>query len=411
MSSTRRRICIVIHGHVSTCPRMLKAADALCEAGHDVRVVSPRHLGWATEADREVWRSRRWRHTEVGFEDGSPRRARSALRWRLARQAARLLPRAALPTSVAARAIGRFQPELLAAACAEPADLFYGGTGATQWVVAEAARRQASRYALDAEDFHPGEHDTSPAGRRMRSLVMGIERAFLPGACFITAGSSAIADAYRALYGIVPIAVHNTFPLPAVEPSFERASGAALRLYWFSQTIGPTRGLEELVQAIARARISAELHLRGVEVPGYVAELQRSCRMLRIEVLPPVPPDELVNSCRGFDAGLSLEQPAREHRAVCLTNKALTYILAGVSVVLTDTPGQRPFAADLGEGALLYPPGDVSALAVGLSRWATDPAALAAARRAAWDAARTRWHWEHALERGALLDAVERALA
>ena len=80
-------------------------------------------------------------------------------------------------------------------------------------------------------------------------------------------------------------------------------------------------------------------------------------------------------------------------------------MLAGLAVVFTDTPGQRRLAIDLGEGAILYPPGDVAALAAGLTRWASDKDLLGRARAAAWQAARRRWHWEHREERGALLDA------
>ena len=41
-------------GHMSTCPRMLKAADALHGAGFDVRVVSASHTPWAVEADKQA---------------------------------------------------------------------------------------------------------------------------------------------------------------------------------------------------------------------------------------------------------------------------------------------------------------------------------------------------------------------
>jgi len=41
----------------------------------------------------------------------------------------------------------------------------------------------------------------------------------------------------------------------------------------------------------------------------------------------------------------------------------------------------------------------------------TDPARLAEARAASWQAARTRWHWEHQQERGALLAAVASVLS
>jgi hypothetical protein len=63
-------------------------------------------------------------------------------------------------------------------------------------------------------------------------------------------------------------------------------------------------------------------------------------------------------------------------------------------------------AQDLGPGALLYPAGDVAALAAGLRRWAEDRALLARAKQTAWEAAVRRWHWEHPEERGALLQAV-----
>jgi glycosyltransferase involved in cell wall biosynthesis len=114
----------------------------------------------------------------------------------------------------------------------------------------------------------------------------------------------------------------------------------------------------------------------------------------------------MVDLCRGYDVGLSLEQGHVQNHALCLGNKALTYVLAGLAIVLTATPGQQPLAADLGEGALVYAPGDVATLAKGLRRWADDRAMLARARAAAWRGARERWHWEHHDERGALLAAV-----
>ena len=37
------RITVVTAGHLSTCPRMLKSADALAADGYDVRVVATHH--------------------------------------------------------------------------------------------------------------------------------------------------------------------------------------------------------------------------------------------------------------------------------------------------------------------------------------------------------------------------------
>lgn len=47
---------------------MLKAADAFAGAGHEVRVVSTRFSGWATEADAAVRRTRSWPWTVVDYD-------------------------------------------------------------------------------------------------------------------------------------------------------------------------------------------------------------------------------------------------------------------------------------------------------------------------------------------------------
>src|SRR5262245_27539204 len=104
------RICIVTAGHLSTSPRMPKAADALAACGHRVRVVSTRHIGWATEADADVRRSRggAWDWSIVGYDRAAARATylRSGLRQRLARAAARGLGPTRCPLPVAARAFG-----------------------------------------------------------------------------------------------------------------------------------------------------------------------------------------------------------------------------------------------------------------------------------------------------------------
>jgi glycosyltransferase involved in cell wall biosynthesis len=96
---------------------------------------------------------------------------------------------------------------------------------------------------------------------------------------------------------------------------------------------------------------------------------------------------------------------------LCLTNKAFTYILAGIPVVMTDTPGQHPLATDLGCAAAVAAPGDVEGLTRAMAAWATDDARLECAKRAAWQAATRRWHWEHPLERGRLQELVRSALS
>ena len=70
---------------------------------------------------------------------------------------------------------------------------------------------------------------------------------------------------------------------------------------------------------------------------------------------------------------------------------------------MTETAGHRPLIEALGEASIHYAPGDVDTLASGLTRLADDRSFLERCRRASWEAANRRWHWEHTEERGRLV--------
>ncbi len=395
---------------------MLKVADALADDGHNVRVVATRHEPWATETDLVVQATRPWRLVTIDYRrgEGGATYWRTGARYRAARAVAETLGPDRSPFLVATRAFGRVHSELVALAAAESADLVYGGTTGALAAVAEAAARLRVPYALDLEDLHHGE--ASGVGAPFEdALALRIERAVLPGATFLTTSSEAIARAYGERHGLEPLVVHNTFPLPARPPDPVAGHRERFRAYWFSQTIGPGRGLEDAIAALGRIPRPTELVLRGRPQNGYLDTLRALAdaqgHRVMVSHVPPASPDAMVDLARGFDVGLALEQATPRNRQLCLTNKAFTYILAGVPVVMTDTPGQHSLATDLGCAAAVAAPGDVEGLASAMAAWATDDARLECAKRAAWQAATRRWHWEHPLERGRLQELVRRALS
>lgn len=403
----RPRLCLLTAGHLSTCPRLLKAADALHEAGYAVRVVSARFMDWATQADEALLARRAWRNASLDYrrETGNAVRVRSGLRQRAHDAALRLAGADALTAPRRARAYARLHDELVSAALAEPADLFYGATSGALAAAAEAGRSASVPYALDLEDYHPGENDASPEGRRRDALAARLVSDVGPGAAFVSTASAAMAAEYAREFRLACVTIDNVFPLPSEPPELRRPRGSVLRLYWFSQTVGPGRGLEELVEAIARAGVPAEVHLRGLAIPGYVETLGSG-----VVVHAPGPPETMVEACRAFDIGFAGERADTRSRELCLSNKALTYPLAGLAPLLSRTQGTATLAADLGDDALTFAPGDVEGLAALLTRAWDEPARLQAARKSAWSAAKARWHWEHPLEKGALLDAVARVV-
>lgn len=411
-----RRITVVTSGHLSTCPRMLKAADALTAAGHAVRMVATCHEPWAAATDALVRSRRPWPVVAIDYRRGQSGSTywRSGIRYRAARALASRAGARGIPWSAAVRAFGRVHPELADAASSTPADFIYGGTTGALAAVREAARRLRVPYGIDFEDLHSAE-TLGPDAAVTDALAARIEEAVARYAVFVTVSSEAIGGAYRQRYGLEPVTIHNTFPLPSSPPSFTRADPSLLRLYWFSQTIGEGRGLEAAIEAAGRPPLRVEMTLRGRPKPGYLERLQalaaRQPSPVRIVHEPPADPDAMVDLARGYDVGLATELGAPLNHQLCASNKAFTYVLAGIAVVASDLPGIRPIALDFNEGAAIVPAGDVDALSAALMRWAREPARLDCARRAAWAAARRRWHYGHPLEGGRLCALVREALS
>ena len=58
---TVKRVCLISPGHVAFNPRLVKEADALVDAGHDVHVICSHMVSWADEADKKLLATRKWR--------------------------------------------------------------------------------------------------------------------------------------------------------------------------------------------------------------------------------------------------------------------------------------------------------------------------------------------------------------
>lgn len=411
------RICLVTTGHPSTNPRLVKEANALTAAGHVVRVVAAKFLRWADAADAE-FAGRPWAVSYVHFGEVAAgwERPYRRVRRAVARRAVSILgPRPGL-TELALHYV---VPELARMAAREPADLYIAHNLAALPAAFRAARRHGARLGFDAEDFHRGELPDHEAGSVTDRLVRWTEARYIPRCDYVTAASEGIASAYAEELGIPkPAVVRNVFPwrdrevaLPESERTAEKPEGT-VSLYWFSQTIGPERGLEDAIVALAALPEPVVLTLRGRWADGYEAELNvlaaRHGVGRRVRYLPPAPPGEMVARAACHDVGLALEQPLTRNRQLCVTNKIYTYLLGGLPAVATDTAGQRAACCEAPEATRLVPPGDAQALARAVANLLEGPSVRAEARRAAERAARTL-NWD--VEQNVFLEQVHRVLS
>lgn len=412
MLRTNGRVCLVTTGQPSTNPRLVKEADALAAAGYDVRVVCGHWVDWADDTDRQMLQSRAWSPTYVDGRSGI-RPVWTRARYRLIGRALRISPSSIV---LQEQSLSRVLPELRRTAMNVRADLYVAHNVGALPAAAGAAAAHGGRVAFDAEDFHSGAAPHGAPATAFDAAIEAVERRYLPRCAYVTAASPGIASAYAAKYDIrPPVPILNVFPLAQRPDRFvETRRTGPLKLNWFSQTIGPDRGLEDAVDAMAHAQpLATELHLRGIWERGYRERLLARCASrgvdpARLVSHPPASPDDMVRQAAAFDVGLALEQPVSRNREICLTNKIFTYLLAGNAVIGTATEAQQPLLARLTGASLSYRPGDVEVLAGAIRRWAEDRDQLDASRRAAWHWGEREYNWD--AEQRKLLDLVASAL-
>lgn len=402
-------IVIVTPGQLGSNPRVVKEADALNAAGYDVRVIATKVMDFVEPRDQAVLAQAPWPVERLPFDD----RARWR-RLRLRQEGARWLRKLIPSVRLDAMAQNAMAQDLARAAQRHKADIYIGHYPVGLQAAALAAKRHGTRYAFDAEDFHPGDLPDTPQNREANALIAALEGLYLPGAAYVTAASLGIARAYAERYGIpLPTTVLNVFDAKdAPAPTAKRyAEGPSL--YWFSQMIGPDRGLETAVQAIAQARSRPHLYLRGTPQKGYAERITELAKGLecedRLHLLPPEAPDQMVPLAAQYDLGLASETGKTLNRQIALTNKQFTYLVAGVPAVMSDIPAHQEFSEGAEGAAFLYKTEDATSLASTLDSVLLDPERLAKASAEAHRLGQTVFNWE--AEASRLVTIIEQALS
>ncbi len=388
--SRQARILILTNGHLARNPRVLKEASCLGAAGHAVTVLGVRNHRPSVPLDAGLTaRAACFQLEQIQMLDG-PRAWLRRARVRLARE---LAGRGGRPSI---HALGPASA-LLRAARAHPADLIIAHNEIAHWCglrLLDAGRV----VAADIEDWHS--EDLLPADRAGRplELLRKIEEGLLHRAAGVTTTSEALSSALHARYGgRRPEVLTNSFALPAPRSPDSATDGEPPAFFWFSQTTGPGRGLEEFLAAWSLCKRPSRLVLLGEVREAYAEHLRSLAAPERrhfIRFLPLVAPDELPSLIARHDIGLALEKAEIPNRDLTITNKILQYLGSSLAVVATPTAGQREVLAGDPDAGLLESFSSPTEAARALDSLIADPAALARRRAAARRLAEERYCWE-----------------
>ncbi len=404
-----KRICLISGGHVASNPRLVKEADTLHAAGFEVLALGASSLAEISKLDEALMRNRAWTlHNTTRAGGGILPRAWKRLTMSRAAAAVR---RGDTSPSTLLHAVAPWGGPHLETIRQFSPDLIIAHTLPALAIAAAAARNVPCPYAFDMEDYHPGERNGGLDDPE-NHLAFCVLRTLLPGAVYVTAASPGIAEKTMRSLGVALVEpILNVFPHqpPIHIPPRERRPGG-ISLYWFSQTIGWDRGLQDALAACARLKGDFQLHLRGHasepirHVLGKTPQLDG-----RLFLHPQVSPDELFQRTAEHDVGLALEPNDTLNRDLCISNKILLYPAAGLAVAASRTQGQAWVMQQAPEMGFLYAPGNAAALARGVQAWMDDPPHLQSAKEAARRAAKEKFCWER--ESSRFLRRVEDALS
>ena len=296
------------------------------------------------------------------------------------------------------------------------ADLYIAHSEAGMWA-AEQLRKEGKRVGVDMEDWFS--EDLLPEARRTRPirLLKELEKNLLCHGVHSTCTSEAMADALVEAYGCRrPTVIRNVFPfkdreqldgkwkdrpgmarwMPRNDPEAVRPKEAPVSIHWFSQTIGPGRGLETLFQALDGLEGNWELHLRG-NLKGYEVWLERVCPASakgKMKVRGLVENGELLSRIAEHDIGFAGELPELPSRNLTITNKFFQYLQGGLAVVASKTKGQIEAAREAGHAVWLCQTESMPSLRGVLETLLENRELIVQTKKSAWEAG-TRLSWEH----------------
>lgn len=250
------------------------------------------------------------------------------------------------------------------------------------------------KVAFDFEDWYS--EDLLPGARSERpvNLLHHSESMALNNNSFCITTSYALAEMLKKTYSCkMPDVIYNVFPVKNFVIQKRRNYNTPIKLFWFSQTIGAGRGLENFIQLMAQIHKSMELHLLGHTSEDYknmLIELTPHQHKIYFHSL--VEEGQLARKIASFDVGLVLELNQPLSRNYTITNKFFQYIQAGLPVIVTETAGQIEAFQEFEPGFLL-PQHPLPEKIIELENWLHDHTLLNNAREQSIKAA-AKYNWE-----------------
>lgn len=345
-------IVFVTTSNFATNPRLVKEVDLALSLSHSVSIIAFSFDNWSAPLNEQLISKYRNRVHYVEIAAGR----RPLFPWlfsSMLQKCCLLLAKAGVRYPfVLSQALQKRTVLLINALnkLRQPADLIVAHNPGSFYPVMRWAKRRKIPYGIDVEDYHPGETNDKTAAAWMRRLMVQT----IPAATYITAAAPLILEYVKRDCGkpFPPAAVVlNYFPSDEFRPPVSTTADGPLRLVWFSQYIAAGRGLEIILAAIKQLS-GVELHFYGQPDQNFVIQYLQGYDNVILH--GPLPQLDLHKALARYDIGLALEDAGTNlNRNLCLTNKLLAFLQAGLFILATPTDAQIDFLSKFPDAGLL----------------------------------------------------------
>ena len=385
------KVTIVSSGQPSANPRAVKEAITLAENNYNVTFIYCPLSPWADEYDKILFeenKSIKW--VCAGYHQQNQK-----WNYYFARVRKKIWEKLSIilknKLNANSKATILFFQELKAKALRSKADLYIAHNLGAIGPVSIAAQKYNAKCGFDAEDFHRGE------SRIVNKNTSDIENKYFPLMDYITSASPLIGETYKLLFPKINFqTINNTFSLKFLQEKLDCNKNEELNLFWFSQFIGPNRGIEDFIFAINICTdIKIKLNLMGnisVTFEKEITDLINNKES--INFIKPGAPSETFFNAQKYDIGIASETGFSTNNDIALSNKLFTYLLSGNVILFSNTKAQEKFHKENEGISFLYQSGDINEIVNILKKLYADKVLLNSMKLKSLELAKSTMNWE-----------------
>ncbi len=359
-----KKVCLISDHHICTNPRLWKEAKSLVAEGYEVSILTLFTSKQQLERDQPILDA-------IGNPSYKavlnliPGEASSVTRfyYRFRRKIALLFKKYFKADSP--YLLGYAPDKLIQAAKEEKADLYITHIDCAQYVGMRLVQA-GKKVGFDIEDWYSKDYlgPTRPV-----KLLETIEQFALTNGAYCSVPSKSMAKAIVSYYHVnsSPIVIYNGFPQSESIGTSVSKVNSKPSILWFSQTIGPDRGIETIVEALKEVAIPVVLKLIGDHDDDIV---KRYTNLFPYElgheliISGQIPASKLQEEIAKHDIGLAIENNFPDNKDTTVSNKILQYVQAGIKIIATSTKGQMEVAERFPGLIEVVAPGDAKATAM-----------------------------------------------